>query len=363
MTTSLTPPQAPADLHATVHGASHAADEHQLTRVLVADGNSTVRKILKHTFASLGWEMIEAEDGEAALRIASERPFPHAILLDLGLTKINSYEVCRRLKDDIQYRLIPVVALTSYDSNEEKMKAVEAGADEFLTKPINRAELTVRLRSLVRMHRFNQELIGAESVAFALARAVASKDGYSNSHIEEVANYAQQFGEALQLDPAELKIIKYGAILHNVGKIAIPDSVLEKTGGLTPREKALFQQHPRVGCDICAPLKPLKPILPIIRHHKEHWDGTGYPDGLHGDEIPLGAQIVGIVDAFVAMTSDRPWRQAISVKTAAAKLHELAARGIHNPELVGRFIECIESKHPELRDAEQESELALQADA
>ncbi len=362
MTTLLTPPQAPVDIQAAVHGTANAADEHQLTRVLVADGNSTVRKILKHTFASLGWEMIEAEDGEAALKLASERPFPHAILLDLGLPKISSYEVLRRLKDDIQYRLIPVVALTSSDSNEEKMKAVEAGADEFLTKPINRAELTVRLRSLVRMHRFNQELIGAESVAFALARAVASKDGYSNSHIEEVANYAQQFGEALNLDPAELKIIKYGAILHNVGKIAIPDSVLEKTGGLTPREKALFQQHPRVGCDICAPLKPLKPILPIIRHHKEHWDGTGFPDGLHGDDIPLGAQIVGVVDAFVAMTSDRPWRAAIGAKTAVGKLRELAQRGIHNPELVDRFIACIETTHPELRNSAMESELVLQVD-
>lgn len=363
MSTLLTQPQAQVDVQPTVCGTSSSSDEHQLTRVLVADGNSTVRKILRHNFASLGWEMIEAEDGEAVLKLASERPFPNAILLDLGLPKIDSYEVCRRLKADIQSRLIPVVALTSFDSNEEKMKAVEAGADEFLTKPVNRAELTVRLRSLVRMHRFNQELIGAESVAFALARAVASKDGYSNSHIEEVANYAQQFGEALELDPAELKIIKYGAILHNVGKIAIPDSVLEKTGGLTPREKALFQQHPRVGCDICAPLKPLKPILPIIRHHKEHWDGTGYPDGLHGDDIPLGAQIVGIVDAFVAMTSDRPWRAAINAATAVAKLRELANRGIHNVELVERFIQCIESTHPELRDSKQESELAVQTDA
>ena len=362
MSTLLTTSQTQVDLQATVRGTSPATEEHQLTRVLVADGNSTVRKILRHTFASLGWEMIEAEDGEAALRLASERPFPHAILLDLGLAKIDSYEVCRRLKDDIQFRLIPVVALTSFDSNEEKVKAVEAGADEFLTKPVNRAELTVRLRSLVRMHRFNQELIGAESVAFALARAVASKDGYSNSHIEEVANYAQQFGEALELDPAELKIIKYGAILHNVGKIAIPDSVLEKTGGLTPREKALFQQHPRVGCDICAPLKPLKPILPIIRHHKEHWDGTGYPDGLHGDEIPLGAQIVGIVDAFVAMTSDRPWRTAIDAATAMEKLRELANRGIHQLKLVERFIQCVREQDTELRKAEPMNDRAIHAD-
>lgn len=320
------------------------SEENQLSRVLVADGNPTVRKILRHTFASLDWEMIEAVDGEETLRLAAAHPAPHAILLDLGLSKIDGFEVCRRLKADIQFRLIPVIALTSMDSNEEKMKAVEAGADEFLTKPVNRAELTVRLRSLMRMHRFNQELIGVESVAFALARAVASKDGYSNSHVEEVANYAAKFGEYLQMDPAELKILKYGAILHNVGKIAIPDSVLEKTGPLTPREKALFQQHPRVGCDICAPLKPLKPILPIIRHHKEHWDGTGFPDGLHENEIPLGAQIVGIVDVYAALTNDRPYRPAVSHEGAVEHVRDRVRRGLHNPELVEKFVTYLESR-------------------
>jgi putative two-component system response regulator len=238
--------------------------------------------------------------------------------------------------------------------------AVDAGADEFLTKPINRAELTVRLRSLVRIHRFNQEMIGAESVAFALARAVASKDGYSNSHVEEVANLAQRFGEALELSPSELKILRYGAILHNVGKIAIPDAVLEKTGGLTPREKALFQQHPRVGCDICAPLKPLKPMLPIIRHHKEHWDGTGFPDGLHGDEIPLGAQIVGIVDSYVAMISDRPWRAAIDPKTAIEQLLDRATRGFHSPQLVERFIASLNPAAKDSCDSEPSGERVLQ---
>jgi putative two-component system response regulator len=315
-----------------------------LGRVLVADGNPTVRKILRHMLSSLGWQTLEAEDGEQTLRVAGEYPFPNAILLDLNLRKLDGYEVCRKLKSDIQYRLIPIVALTSTDGNEEKLRAAEAGADEFLTKPLSQAELMVRLRTLVRIHRFNQELIGAESVALALARAVASKDGYSNGHVENVAHYATMLGQELGLDTAELKIIKYGAILHNVGKIAIPDAVLEKTGALTPREKALFQQHPRVGCEICAPLKPLKPVLPIIRHHKEHWDGTGYPDGLRGHEIPLGAQIVGIVDVYSALTSDRPYRKAIGHESAVNELRERARRGLHGTELVESFIRCLEKQ-------------------
>jgi putative two-component system response regulator len=315
----------------------------QLTRVLVADSNPTVRKVLRHCFGSLGWETLEAHDGQQALERARTRPLPHAIVLDLNLPEIDGCEVCRKLKSDDRYQMIPVVVTTSLDSAEDKLRAMEIGADDFLTKPINRADLTVRLRSLLRIHRFNQELIGAESVALALARAVAAKDGYAHSHVEKVAAHAVAFGRALGLDASELKILKYGAILHNVGKIAIPDAVLEKNGPLTPREMAMFQQHPRVGCDICAPLKPLRPVLPIIRHHKEHWDGTGYPDGLRGDQIPLGAQIVGIVDVYTAITSDRPYRKAATPDEAIEVLHAQAGDGRHNPKLVEQFIECLES--------------------
>ena len=351
-------PSSIVESDATVSGGSLVAtandeDSHEVTRVLVADGNATVRKILRHNFDTLGWTTLEAEDGEQALRIANESPAPHAILLDLNLRKIDGYEICRRLKADISSRVIPVVALTAKEDQEEKVKALDAGVDEFLSKPINRAEMTVRLRSLVRMHRYNQEMIGAESVAMALARAVASKDGYSSGHVEQVANYSMMLGQELGLDSSILKIIKYGAILHNVGKIAIPDSVLEKTGPLTPREKALFQQHPRVGCDICAPLKPLRPILPIIRHHKEHWDGSGFPDALRGNEIPVGAQIVGVVDVYTALTTDRPFRKAISHEDALDSLRQRGQRGMHDPKLVEHFITALEKRIPSSSNEEE----------
>ncbi len=335
---------APARAELDKRGGTNPPDEaSEITRVLVADDNPTVRKILRYLFASMGWETIEASNGSQALERARKRPPPHAIILDLKLSEVNGYEVCRTLKSDDQYQLIPIIVTTSTDSTEEKMRALEAGADDFLTKPINRAELALRLRSLLRVHKFNQELIGAESVALALARAVAAKDGYAHSHLEKVANYSVALGKTLGLDAAELKILKYGAILHNVGKIAIPDSVLEKTGPLSPREMAMFQQHPRIGCDICAPLKPLKPVLPIIRHHKEHWDGTGYPDGLRGEEIPLGAQIVGLVDVYTALTSDRPYRKAVSHEEAVRSLRAQTHEGWHNPELVEKFISTLET--------------------
>ena len=287
-----------------------AADVSQKMRVLVADGNATIRKLLRLGLINEDYEILEATTGEEAYAIATRRPEPHAILINAQIPGMDGLEVCRLLKNDMQFRTIPVVIMTTAGSNEEINEAVEAGADEFLSKPIRRGELNVRLRSITRMHRGNAEMIGAESVALSLARAVASKDGYSSGHVEQVANYAVDFGKALGMDSAELKMLRYGAILHNVGKIAIPDSILEKTGPLTPRERALFHQHPRVGCDICAPLKPLRPVLPIIRHHKEHFDGTGYPDGLRGDEVPLKAQVVGIVDVYSALTNDRPFRRA-----------------------------------------------------
>ena len=325
-----------------------AADVSQKMRILVADSNATIRKLLRHALASDDYEVFEAGDGQQALDLAMQRPEPHAILIDARMKGINGLEVCRQLKSDMQYRTIPVIVMTTTGASEEISEAVDAGADEFLSKPINRCELEVRLRSITRMHKGNAEMIGAESVALSLARAVASKDGYSSGHVEQVANFAVAFGKALGLDSSELKMLRYGAILHNVGKIAIPDSILEKTGPLTPRERALFHQHPRVGCDICAPLKPLRPVLPIIRHHKEHFDGTGYPDGLRGDQIPLMAQIVGVVDVYSALTSDRPFRRAKTNAEAIEILRERTCQGIHDPQLVEKFYECFGSQNNDI---------------
>ncbi|MEL6110071.1 MAG: HD domain-containing phosphohydrolase [Planctomycetota bacterium] len=334
-----------------------AAAAEQAMRILVADGNATIRKLLRMGLSQEDYEIIEATSGPDAYEIATATPEPHAILLDAGIGgAMDGLEVCRRLKSDMQYRTIPIVMLTTTGANEEVTEAVEAGADEFLTKPINRAELKVRLRSITRLHKGNAELIGAESVALALARAVASKDGYSSGHVEQAANFAVAFGKELGLDGGQLKILRYGAILHNVGKIAIPDSILEKTGPLSPRERAFFHQHPRVGCDICAPLKPLAPVLPIIRHHKEHFDGTGYPDGLRGDQIPLKAQIVGIVDVYSALTNDRPFRRAKSHTEAIEILQHRAKQGIHDPALVDRFCQMIcESEAETPTNAEPEA--------
>lgn len=331
-----------------------ASGEDSRMRILVADGNPTVRKLLRMGLDQDLYQVTEAATGPEVLELAAHSPEPQAILLDaqIGGGK-NGMQVCRELKSDGRLQAIPIIMLTTTGASEEVSEAVDAGADEFLAKPINRAELQIRLRSTTRLHQGDAEMAGAESLAMCLVRAVANKDGYSSGHVEQVANVAVAFGRFLGLNARELKMLRLGAMLHNVGKIAIPDSILEKTGPLTPRERALFHQHPRVGCDICAPLKPLAPVIPIIRHHKEHFDGTGYPDGLRGDQIPLKAQIVGIVDVYSALTNDRPFRRAKSQDEAIGLLRQRAKHGLHDPQLMEKFIEAVDGSVKEEPVSEQ----------
>ena len=191
------------------------------------------------------------------------------------------------------------------------------------------------------------KLVDAEQVAMALAQTVAKKDGYSREDLERTADYAVLLGAEVGLNADQLENLRLGTLLHKIGKIAIPDTLLDKTGALSPREKELFHQHPKVAFDICSPLTPLQDVLPIIRSHKEHWDGTGYPDGLQGDEIPIGAQIVGIVGIYSALTNDRPFRKALSHGEAVERLRERGDKGRHDPQLVERFVECMERQYGE----------------
>ncbi len=327
--------------HEETEISSRMSNDEDKPLVLIADSNGTVRKILRHMLGALDCDIVEASTANQVLELAHRRPSPKAMVIDSRLSGRSGFEICSELKTEEQFQLTPIILMMDSENTEEKLRALDCGADDILRKPINRGELTFRMRSLMRLQRFNHELIGAESVALALARAVAAKDGYSHAHVEVVAGLSVQLAIALGLDPAEQKLIRYGAILHNVGKISIPDAVLEKNGKLSPREMAMFQQHPRVGCDICAPLKPLQDVVPIIRHHKEKWDGSGFPDGLRGNEIPLGAQIVGLVDAYVALKSHRPYRRAIDPAEAMDELRHQAECGWHNPALVEKFAESL----------------------
>ena len=311
--------------------------EEARSRILVVDDDALIRGLLEDELVGQGYEVSTARDGEEALeKVATESP--DLILLDVMMPKLDGYEVCRRLKSDDRTILIPVVMLTAMTATHERITGIEAGADDFLSKPHNRAELLTRVRSLLKLKRHTDELEHAESVLFMLALSVEAKDPYTNDHCDRLAHHALALGRKVGLPPEQVKALNRGAILHDLGKIGVPDAVLLKPGPLTEAERAVVRQHPIIGERICSPLKSLRLVLPIIRHHHEHWDGTGYPDGLAGEAIPLTARILQCVDIFDALTSQRPYKPAYHRDQAWAIMREETARGWWDPHLVETFI-------------------------
>lgn len=306
-------------------------------------GNSAlVSRLMK----GLGYEVAVASNGEAALE-AVRRVRPDVILLDVNMPLLDGFEVCRRLKNDAATRLIPVVLLTGLAAMEDRVRGIDAGADDFLTKPFVVAELNARVRSLTRLKRYTDELESAEAVILSLALTIEARDPYTRGHCERLAGYATQLGARLGLHDDQQIALHRGGFLHDVGKIGIPDAVLLKRGPLDAAESVLMQQHPVIGDSLCRELRLLEDVRPIVRHHHERPDGTGYPDNLSGDHIPLLAQIMSIVDAYDAMTTERPYKAAITPDQACQELREDAAKGWKSATLVAEFVSIATGPHSE----------------
>jgi putative two-component system response regulator len=204
---------------------------------------------------------------------------PDLIMLDVVMPGIDGFEVCRILKEDERTRLIPIVMITALDSQQDRLRGLESGVDDFISKPFNVYELVARVKNLLKLRSYINELEHAEQVIFSLARAVEAKDNYTEGHCERLSILAQYLGSELQLVDEDLLVLKRGGILHDIGKIAIDDSILLKPGPLTAEEFEIIKTHPEIGENICRPLKTLKPVLPIIRYHQERFNGSGYPEG------------------------------------------------------------------------------------
>jgi putative two-component system response regulator len=232
-----------------------------------------------------------------------------------------------------------VVLISGEQERETRLAGLDAGADDFLNKPVDPEELHARVRSLMRIKRLTDDLESAESLFLTLGRIVEARDPSTEGHCERLSDYATALGKHLNLDQADLDALYRGAYLHDVGKIAIPDRVLLKKGKLTRKEYELMKRHPAIGDDLCSTVRSFEAVRPIVRHHHERLDGRGYPDGLAGDRIPLLAQIVSIVDVFDALTTDRPYRKALSTATAYKMMNEDARGGWCRMELVALFIE------------------------
>lgn len=323
-------------------------------KILVVDDHPASRMTAVALLAMEGFEILEADSGLTALTAVSAT-HPDLILLDVMMPGMDGFEVCRRLKQDEHTRLIPIVFVTALDDRRARLKGIEAGGDDFLTKPFDQLELSARVRSLVRQKRLNEDLDHAEKVLFSIARTVESRDPNTGDHCERLVDRGRAFGTFLGLSRNEVRDLMWGGYLHDIGKVGIPDAVLLKPGKLTPEEWEIMKQHVLIGETICQPLRTMRGVLPIIRHHHERWDGSGYPDGLAGDRIPFLAQVFQIIDIYDALTSERPYKKAFTPKSALAILAEESEKGWRNPDLVKQFKAFIDSTEMSSNSTEMSS--------
>lgn len=313
-------------------------------RILAVDDQPTNLKVLHRMLTEQGYDVTCAADGLEALDHLSRDPLPDLVLMDILMPGLNGYEVCRRVRGEARTRLLPVVLLTSLTESRERIEGLEAGADDFISKPFLRDELLARVRSLLRQKFLVDELDNAENVILSLAVAVEARDECTEGHIERVSQQCVRLATRLGLGADDVDALSKGGVLHDIGKLRVPDRILNKPGSLTPDEFEIMKLHTVWGERICRPLRSVRRVLPIIRHHHERPDGTGYPDGLKGEEIPVLARILSVVDVFDALISDRPYRSRMTVDQALAILHQNAARGWLFPDIVAEMERMIQDE-------------------
>jgi putative two-component system response regulator len=313
--------------------------------ILVADDNESNRELLSSLLGQEGYRVISVSDGRQALEQVSSNSIDVA-LLDVVMPGKSGFEVCQAIKYNTETRLIPVVLLTSLTGDDDRIRGIMCGADDFLSKPVNRHELLARVHSLLQMKQFTDELDNAEAVLFSLALGIEAKDPYTEGHCDRLSKYSVAVGDKLGL-PEDLRVaLRRGGLLHDIGKLAVPEHILLKPGALTPEERKIMEQHAVAGERICAPLRSFRHVLPIIRHHHEKQDGSGYPDGLKGDQIPLTARILQITDIYDALTTDRPYRKALSAEKAFAIMREEVKRGWWDGSVLNVFEAVVHSSEP-----------------
>ena len=302
--------------------------------ILLVDVASANREELKIFLQSQKCDVDTAADGESAVSLCLQMQ-PHLVLLHDSLPDIASLELCRRLKKDPLNQLTPVVLLKPSPDQWDIHRAREAGAMDIWATPPSPWDLLGRVQTLLRLKMYMDEQ--AKSVVFALARSVDSKHNLKNGHSERLVAYVEQLGESLGLGEEDLHELRIASWIHDIGKISVPESILLKAGPLDAEERRIMQEHPVTGEKICKPLKSLRRILPVIRHHHEKMDGSGYPDGLRGEAIPLKARVLQVADIYDALTTDRPYRGALAPEEALEILISEAGNGWLDASVVLKF--------------------------
>jgi putative two-component system response regulator len=310
----------------------------------VVDDEPGVTTLFERLLTQEGYAVRIATDAPSALAaVASFNP--DVILLDVVLPGGDGFSLCQRLKQDAATRLTPVVLVTGLTDRENRIHGRQAGADDFITKPVDPQELLARVGSLARLKRYTDDLDSAAAIITTLATMIEARDGYTEGHCHRMANYATAVGRALGLGTGDLQALHRGGFIHDIGMLAIPPTVVLRAGPLEPEEFERIKSHTVIGDDLCRGLRSLQSVRPIVRHHHERLDGTGYPDGLKGDEIPVVAQIIGVVDVFDAVTHSRPYQRTQSAAEALQLLREQVTRGWRNKTIVETFAGIVDSGH------------------
>ena len=308
--------------------------------LLVVEDEPHIREVLSGLLGALGYRLLMATSAEQALD-ALNVVSPDLVLTDVHLGAMSGIELCARLKADPRYELMPVVILTAVGDLEARVAGLAAGADDFFTKPVEFVELRTRLAALLRVKMLLGQLERAEAVITTLALTIEARDPYTLGHCDRLSRYAVALGEALGLDHEMLRALRLGGYLHDLGKIAVPDGILLKPGPLDPMEQERIRAHPGAGSDLVLGLRSMELVRPIMRHHHEKWDGSGYPDGLKGAAIPLGARIISVVDVFDALHTERPYKAALPRPEAVSLLIRETDAGYWDPKVVDTFLDIL----------------------
>lgn len=318
-------------------------------KILVVDDEPSqcalVKDVLGH--ANEEFQVVQAHSGYEALDIL-RRETVDAVLMDKYMPVMDGDEVCRRIRSDLHLKLLPVTMLTASSSPEELQRSFAMGATDFIPKPFNPIELLARLKSAIQTKRLTDQLDNTETILFSLARLVEAKDETTGDHCSRLAHMGMVFGRALGLTENQLEALRRGGILHDIGKLGIPDSILLKRGSLNDEEWALMRTHTIIGAHLCEGLGSMRDVVPIILHHHERWDGSGYPHGLAGEDIPLLARVFQIVDIYDALASERPYKNIMPLEQIIEIFKQECTRGWRDPGLVTVFLDILQNNREAL---------------
>ena len=313
--------------------------------VLLVEPDGTSRNTVKAMLRNAPYRLLECHHATAAMEILIGDQVD-LVIVAKDLPGISGLEFCRWIKANSDTQLIPVLVLTTSRGVNHEIEAIDSGADEFLAKPVHAELLRARVSAMLRNKSMTDSLEKAEAILFTLAQAVEQRDRFTGEHCHRLAVYGVALGKAMGVSATDRLAIYRGGYLHDIGKIAIPDSVLFKPGALNSKEWEIMRLHPMKGEEICRPMKSLADVLPIIRYHHERWDGKGYPDGLRGDEIPLNARILQVCDIYDALTSARCYKPAMTHEEAVEILREEVRRGWRDPRVVSAFLKIAHQSLP-----------------